>query len=429
MLDIKTIRDRTADVIRACQTKGYPVDVDRILELDGRRRELLHASESRRAQRNTLSSQIPKLPNEEKKDAIAKVRGIKAELVEIEKELETVEGEVRGLMLALPQIPADDVPVGKSEEDNVVLRHEGTPRVFDFEPKGHEDLGELLQIIDKGRAAKFAGGRSYILRGGGAMLELAVMRLALDIVMERGFTPILGPLMVNAMALEGTGFFPGGMEDTYHLERDDKWLVGTSEVHLVAMHANEILEADQLPLLYTGYSPCFRREAGSYGRDTRGVYRVHQFSKVEQVVICRDDPEKSAEMHHFLLSNSERVLQALELPYRVSNACTGDIGQGKVRMFEVETWMPSRKMYSETHSCSELYGFQARRMGIRYRDEDGKIHTCYTLNNTAVASPRILIPILERYQNEDGSVDIPKALLPYMNGVTRLLPGGKLEKG
>ena len=287
--------------------------------------------------------------------------------------------------------------------------------VFGFEP-------------GQGVSSLFAGGRAYILKGAGALLELAAMRLALDIVMERGFTPILGPLMVNAMALEGTGFFPGGMEDTYHLERDDKWLIGTSEVHLVAMHADEILEEDQLPLLYTGYSPCFRREAGSYGRDTRGIYRVHQFSKVEQVVICKDDPAQSAELHHFLLENAERVLKALGLPYRVSNACTGDIGQGKVRMFEVETWMPSRQAYSETHSCSELHDFQARRLGIRYRDADGNIHTCYTLNNTAVASPRILIPILEHYQNQDGSVDIPEALRPYMNGITRIVPGG-VERG
>ncbi len=422
MLDIKTIRERTDDVRRAVRDKNVDVDVDRLLSLDSQRRQLLQSSESMRAERNQLSKSIPKASNEDRPGIIARVKEIKGQMGQVEEDLKAVETEYRALMLALPQIPSDDSPVGKDEHDNEVLRHWGKPREFDFEIRDHEELGELLGILDKKRPVKFAGGRAYVLKGAGALLELAVMRLALDIVMERGFTPILGPLMVNYEALEGTGFFPHGEEDTYHLERDEKYLIGTSEVHLVAMHMNEILDSEDLPLLYTGYSPCFRREAGSYGRDTRGVYRVHQFSKVEQVVICRDDPEESKKMHHLLLDNSERVLQALGLPYRVAKACTGDMGQGKVSMFEVETWMPSRQAYNETHSCSELYGFQARRLGIRFRDEDGKPRVCYTLNNTAVASPRILIPILETFQNADGSVDIPEALHKYMNGITRLEP-------
>ncbi len=429
MLDIKTIRERTEDVKRGALNKGSDVDIDRILELDTRRRELLQSSEVLRQRRNEVSGAIQTMSSADRQAAIEEVRQIKVQLPTVEEALKVVEEEYRALMYKVPQIPADDAPVGKSEHDNVVLRHEGgQPRVFDFEPRDHEALGELLGILDKERAVKFAGARSYILRGAGALLELAVMRLAIDIVIERGFTPILGPLMVNYMALEGTGFFPAGEEDTYRLERDEKYLIGTSEVHLVAMHANEIIDEASLPLLYTGYSPCFRREAGSYGRDTRGVYRVHQFSKVEQVVICKDDPAQSQEMHHMLLKNAELVLQALELPYRVSAACTGDMGQGKVRMFEVETWMPSRQAYCETHSCSELHDFQARRLGIRYRDADNNIRTCFTLNNTAAASPRILIPILEHYQDEDGSVRVPKALVPYMNGITRILPGGAVER-
>ncbi len=425
MLDIQTIRTRTEEVKQAAENKGYKVDVDRILELDVRRRSLIQSTEERRARRNELSKKIPKLSKEDKQATILEVRGLKEELGKIESELEEVQKEYRALMLSVPQIPDSTSPLGKTEEENIVMRTWGEKREFDFKPRDHEELGELLGILDKRRAVKFAGGRAYILKGAGALLELAVMRLALDIVIERGFTPILGPLMVNAMALEGTGFFPGGEEDTYHLERDDKWLIGTSEVHLVAMHANEVLDEAELPLLYTGHSPCFRREAGSYGRDTRGVFRVHQFSKVEQVVICKADFEESLRLHKFLAENAERVLRALELPHRVANACTGEMGMGKVRMYEVETWMPSRNAYSETHSCSTLHSFQARRMNIRYRDEDGKVQYCHTLNNTAVASPRILIPILENYQNEDGSVDVPKALQPYMNGITRMEPVNK----
>ena len=422
MLDIKVIRTRTEDVKRAVQVKGCDVDIDRILELDGQRRELTHESEQLRARRNSLSKDIPKLSKEERPGAIAEVKDIKERLSTMEADLSTVQEEYDALMLLVPIIPHKDSPIGMREEDNVVLRTWGTPREFDFEPRDHEDLGRLLNIIDKARAIAFAGGRSYILRGAGAMLDLAVMRLALDIVIERGFTPILGPLMVNEVALVGTGFFPHGKEDVYHLEKDDKWLIGTSEVQLVAMHMNETFEEAQLPLLYTGYSPCFRREAGSHGRDTRGVFRVHQFNKVEQVIICAADEEENDRHHDFLVENAERVLRALELPHRVSAACTGEMGQGKYKMYEVETWMPSRNAYSETHSCSSLQDFQARRLNIKYKDEDGKTHVAWTLNNTAAASPRILIPLLETHQNADGSVDLPEALHKYMYGITRLEP-------
>lgn len=416
MLDIRTIRDRVEDVKHAVKVKGYDVDIDRVLALDDRRRELLQSSEGLRARRNTRSKEIRTLQGDDRQAAIEEVRDLKAELSAQEEELGAVQAEYQVLMDKVPQIPDPSSPIGPDDSGNVVIKNWGTPREFDFEPRSHEDLGEMLGIIDKERATRFAGGRSYILRGDGALLELAVMRLALDTVLERGFTPILGPLMVNARALYGTGFFPGGEEDTYNLERDEKWLIGTSEVHLVAQHTDEILDLEQLPLLYTGYSPCFRREAGSYGRDTRGVFRVHQFSKVEQVVICKADPESSREMHEFLLQNAELVLQKLELPYEITNVCTGDMGLGKVRQYDVNTWMPSRKMYSETHSCSSLHDFQARRLNIRYRDEEGQIQVCHTLNNTAVASPRILIPLLENHQNEDGSINIPKALQPYMGG-------------
>ncbi|MBH24859.1 MAG: serine--tRNA ligase [Myxococcales bacterium] len=423
MLDIKFIQEHVDEVKKAVVDKALAdVDIDHIIALDERRRELLYASEQMRARRNELSSSIPKLSKEDRQAAIEEVRGIKSSLKETEEVLAAIQSELDTLMILVPMIPGPDVPVGKGEEDNVLVRTWGTPREFDFEPRDHEELGELLGILDKARAVKFAGGRSYLLKGAGAMLELAVMRLAMDIVVADGFTPVLGPLMVNEMAMEGTGFFPLGREDTYHLEKDDKWLIGTSEVHLVSIHADEILDKEQLPITYAGHSPCFRREAGSYGRDTRGIFRVHQFSKVEQVVICEADPEVSLKMHHRLLANSERLLQALELPYRVMLGCTAEIGLGKVRMHEVETWMPSRNAYSETHSCSTLHDFQARRLKLRYRDEDGSTKFCHTLNNTAVASPRILIPILEHYQNEDGSVTVPEVLQKYMYGLTLLEP-------
>jgi seryl-tRNA synthetase len=424
MIDIRDIQQRPEAYRKAIANKNLSaqVDLDRLLTLAEQRSVLLQSSESLRAERNRISGEIPKLPGDQKAEAIAQVREIKARLAEEETQLEAVLADYKHLMLRVPMVPADDVPVGATDADNQFVRAWGEPRTFDFEPLDHEALGERLGILDKPRATKFAGGRSYLLMGAGALLELAVMRFALDTVIKDGFTPVLGPLMVDTVALEGTGFLPFNEDSVYRLEADDKWLVGTSEVHLVSVHADEILEEASLPILYAGHSACFRREAGSYGRDARGVYRVHQFSKVEQVIICRADAAESAALHARLLANSERILQALGLPYRVMEVCTGDMGQGKVRMHDIETWMPSRNAYGETHSCSSLHDFQARRLGLRYRDADGRTQHAYTLNNTAIASPRILIPILEHYQNADGSVTVPEVLRPYMNGLERIVP-------
>ncbi|AWV89145.1 serine--tRNA ligase [Bradymonas sediminis] len=417
MLDINFIRENADKVQKGAQDKCFDVDIPRLLELDDRRRELIQENEAVRARRNEVASAIPKASNEERPALIAEGRELKDRLQELDETLNAVKEEYDKKLLLIPNVALDEVPIGKTDDDNVELRKYLEPTQFDFEPRDHEELGELLDIIDKKRAIKFAGARSYLLKGAGAMLEMAVMRLAMDLMVEAGFTPVIGPVMVNESAMTGSGFFPYGREDTYHLERDDKWLVGTSEVYLVNVHADEILELSDLPKLYSGYSPCFRREAGSAGADTRGIYRVHQFTKVEQVAIIPADKEKSREVHDMLMGNSERLMQMLELPHRVAAACTGEIGLGQVLKHELETWMPSRNRYSETHSCSSLYDYQARRAGIRYRDEDGTIKYAYTLNNTLAASPRILIPILENYQNEDGSVRIPKALQPYMYGM------------
>lgn len=422
MLDINFIRENVDQVKEGARKKGFDVDIDRLLELDEQRRELIQENESVRQRRNEVASAIPKASNEERPELIEEGRELKERVQQLDDELAEVKEAYEKLLLMVPNVPLPEVPYGESDEDNVEVRKYKEPTEFDFEPRDHEELGELLDIIDKERAIKFAGSRAYLLKGAGAMLEMAVMRLAMDIMVEQGFEPVLGPVMVNESAMTGTGFFPYGREDTYHLERDDKWLVGTSEVYLVSIHADEILELEDLPKYYTGYSPCFRREAGSAGADTRGVYRVHQFTKVEQVAVIPADKEKSREVHEMLLGNSEKLMQALDLPYRVATACSGEIGLGQVLKHELETWMPSRNSYSETHSCSSLYDYQARRSGIRYRDEDGHIQYAYTLNNTLAASPRILIPILENYQNEDGSVDVPEVLVPYMHGMTRIEP-------
>jgi seryl-tRNA synthetase len=422
MLDINFIRDNVATVKQASADKGFDVDIDRLVELDAKRRDLIQQNEGVRARRNEVAQAIPQASNEERPELIEEGRQLKEELQQLDDALGEVQDEYQALLLMVPNVPLEEVPVGETDEDNVEVRSYGEPPEFDFEPRDHEELGEHLDIIDKQRAIKFAGSRAYLLKGAGAMLEMAVMRLAMDIMIEQGFEPVIGPVMVNESAMTGTGFFPYGREDTYHLERDDKWLVGTSEVYLVSIHADEILDEDELPKLYTGYSPCFRREAGSAGADTRGVYRVHQFSKVEQVAIIPANKSKSREVHEMLLGNSERLMQALDLPYRVATACTGEIGLGQVLKHEIETWMPSRNKYSETHSCSSLYDYQARRSGIRYRDADGQIQYAYTLNNTLAASPRILIPILENYQNADGTVTVPEALRPYMHDMSLIEP-------
>jgi seryl-tRNA synthetase len=279
-----------------------------------------------------------------------------------------------------------------------------------------------LGLVNWDGPRRFAGQRSYALVREGAILELAVTRLAVDVLSARGLSIVLPPVMVKERAMTGTGFFPLGREEAYAITADELFLVGTSEVALVSLHADETLEEDALPIRYAGLSPCFRREAGAHGKDTRGLYRVHQFTKVEQVVFCLPDEEVAEKEHYALLANAEAILEKLEIPYRVAIACTGEIGLGQTRKHEVESWMPGRNAYSETHSCSTLGDFQARRSNIRLRRKDGSLGYPYTLNNTAIASPRILIPLLENHQQADGSVRLPKALLPYMNGIEVLKP-------
>jgi len=422
LLDIRTIRADPDAIRRAADLKRIPCDVDRLLALDAERRRLVQSADEMKATQNRTSKQIATLAGPEREARIRDMQQLVANVKRLDEERKAVEAELDGLMLLVPNIPADDVPAGESEADNVELSRWGTPRTFDFEFKDHVQLGLELGLVDFERAAKIAGSRTYFLRGNGALLELAVLRFALDHIMTKGFVPMLVPHLVRPVAMIGTAYYPGGEEQAYRVERDDLSLIGTAEVPLTSYHSSEILEAAELPKLYAGWSACFRREAGTYGKDTRGLYRIHQFQKIEQVVLCRADPAESRQWHQTILRNSEEILRQLELPYRVVNVCGGDLGRPQVQKFDLETWMPSRGQYSETHSASRFHDFQARRLDLRYRAEDGHVRFCHTLNNTVIASPRILIAILENNQRADGSIDVPAVLRPYMNGMERLVP-------
>src|ERR1700722_5537911 len=420
MLDIQFIR-QNADLVRAAITnKRLELDLDELLAADRERREATTTLELKRARKNELSAQIPKASKDDRPKLVDEAKQVRADIEQLEPRLAEVQRRFQDLMLRVPSLPRPEVPIGKGEEDNVEVRKVGTPRKFDFQPKDHVELMTHLGYVEWDGPRKFAGGRSYALMGDGALLELAVLRLAVDTVIERGMKLVLPPVMVKERAMTGTGFFPMGRNEAYAITADELFLIGTSEVPLVSMHCDETLDAERLPIRYAGISPCFRREAGAAGKDTRGLYRGHQFTKVEQVVFCAPD-EAVAEKHHYeLLGNAEAILAKLEIPYRVALACTGEIGLGQTRKHEVESGMPGRGAFSETPSCSTLGDFQSRRSNIRMRLADGTLAYPYTLNNTAVASPRILIPLLENHQNADGSVTLPKALVPYMLGKERL---------
>jgi seryl-tRNA synthetase len=422
MLDINYIRNNSGNVKKAVTDKLMNTNIDRLLELDIQIKESTTLVDSLRAERNSLSKQIRDLTEKEGRAIVERVKAIKGNLLVLEGNLSVMKKEFDDIMLTVPSVPAIEVPIGKDEADNVEIRKWGKIPKFDFLPKDHIQLAETLDLVDVPRAVKFAGSRAYFLKNEGVLLEMAICRFVIDRLVAKGFTPMTVPLMVKESAMRGTGYFPIGSEQAYKLQEDDLFLIGTSEVALVSYHQNEILNYDELPKKYAGYSTCFRREAGTYGKDTRGLYRVHQFQKVEQVILCKADDAQAESLHYEILNNTEEILQALELPYRVALACTGEIGIGQVRKHEVETWMPSRNNYCETHSCSTLNDFQARRSNIKYRDKDGALRFVYTLNNTGIASPRILIPLLEVNQNEDGSVNIPKVLRPYMNNIEKIVP-------
>jgi len=429
MIDLKDLRENPARYKKGAVDKNVRVDIDSVLTLDAQHRAVQQAFEAARAEQNAASQLIGKLKDaEEKKAAVAQVGALKTKVKDSEEAAKKLADELNQLLLQIPQPADDDVPVGRDATDNVVLYRWGEPKKFDFKPLNHIELAQKHKLVNFEAGVRVAGSRSYMLLGAGAELHAGVLRLAVDMMTrEHGFMAVSVPVLVREEAMLGTGFFPAGREQTYHVTEDNLFLTGTAEVGLTAIHMNETLDETQLPLKYTAVSTCFRREAGTYGKDTAGFYRVHQFDKVEQVVIGKNDVEESRAWHQKMLGFSEQLLQKLQLPYRVIQCCTGDLGIKNASMMDVETWMPSRfdgkdeaTGYGETHSASRLYEFQARRLNLRYKGADGKIRFCHTLNNTVVASPRILIPVLENYQNADGSITVPDALRPYMGGRERI---------
>ena len=416
MIDIKKIRENPQKFRDGAKAKKFDVDIDRLIAVDAALLDCRKRLQDIATEKNSLGKSIPKLSADEKQAALARLGQLKKEEAGLNEQIKNLQPEFDEIMQQVPQPPAEDVPLGEDDTENVELRKWGTIREFDFEPKDHVELGISLGIIDIERGVKLAGTRNYFLKGDGALLHWAVLRFALDYMLGKGYTPMSVPLLMKDEAMRGTGYFPGAEEQTYRMDRDDLNLAGTAEVPVTAYHSGEILSEDQLPIKSVAMSTCFRREAGAAGKDTRGLYRIHQFDKVEQVIIAENDEEKSKAYHREILANSEAVMQALELPYRVVNVCTGDLGRGQVQKYDIEAWMPSRNSYGETHSASRFYEFQARRMNLRYKTAARKNVFCHTLNNTVIASPRILIPILELNQNADGSVNVPEVLLPYMHG-------------
>ncbi|NMO94422.1 serine--tRNA ligase [Paenibacillus lemnae] len=426
MLDMKELRENAElqeAVQRTADRKGIPFNVGEWLERDEDRRNLLQQVEGLRQDRNRYSSEISKVLREGQGEQAEKlklqVKEIQGDLAAYEDQLREIEEVWQQLAMLAPNIVSPDTPDGFSDQDNVELRTFGEKPLFGYTLKDHVELGEMHRLVDIPRGVKTAGTRSYYLTGHGALLHRAVQQLALDLLLNKGFTLLDVPLMVRTEALNHTAFFPLGQEQTIQMAEQDKWLVGTAEVPLVSYYSGETVDVSQ-PLKLAAASLCFRSEVGSAGRDVRGLYRVHQFAKVEQVIICEANLEVAETLHQEMTAHAEELLQLLELPYRVVAVCAGDMSQKTYKQFDIETWMPSRGAYGETHSSSNLLDFQARRSGIRYRDHEGRLRYCYTLNNTAVASPRILIPLLENHQQEDGSVLIPAALQPYMNGLARL---------
>jgi seryl-tRNA synthetase len=420
MIDIKLVRENPQRFKDAAKAKRFDVDIDRFLALDAKILSAKQILQDIVTQKNRIGKEIPKMQGDEKQKILAEMSKLKEKEAALNEELKNLQPEFDALMLQSPQPPAPEVPLGADETQNVEMYKRGQIRQFDFEPKDHIQLGMVLDIIDVERGVKLAGTRNYFLRGDGALLHRAVLNFAMDFMVGRGYTPMTVPLLMRNEAMRGTGYFPGLEEQTYQMERDELNLVGTAEVPLTAYYMGEILSEKQLPAKFIAMSSCFRREAGAAGKDTYGLYRIHQFDKVEQVIIAENDEEKSKQYHQEILANSEAVMQALELPYRVVNVCTGDLGRGQVQKFDIETWMPSRKSYGETHSASRFYEFQARRLNLRYKTEQKKNLFCHTLNNTVIASPRVLIPIMELYQNADGSITIPRVLRLYMGDRERI---------
>ncbi len=408
MLDIKYIRENPEKVKQGAQAKQVKVDIDRLLELDQKRREILQKIEKLKADQNRLSGQGGQLTSEDQQ----KAKDLKKQIKEIEPELEKIEEEFWPLMRGIPNLPLADVIIGKGEEDNKVDRAEGEKTMFDFQVKDYLELAEKLGIVDIKRAAKVSGTRFGYLKGAAVLMEFALVSFAFDKLSKQGFEPVIPPVMLNQKAMAAMGYLDRGSDEVYHLEKDNLYLVGTSEQSIGVMHMDEVFNDKELPKRYAGFSTCFRREAGAYGKDTKGILRVHQFDKVEMFSFCR--PEDSGKEHQLMLSLEEEIMKDLEIPYQLIDICSADLGDPAAKKWDIEAWMPGQNEYRETHSTSNCTDYQARRLNTRYRAEDGKVDYVHTLNGTAVAIGRMLIAIIENYQQKDGSIKIPQVLQKYM---------------
>jgi seryl-tRNA synthetase len=411
MIDIKFLRENP-DVVRASQkARGEDASiVEKVLAADEVRKSTLDQFETLRAEQNLLSKSVASAKGEEKAALLESAKVLAAKVKDADAKRAQAELEAKAFIMQISNVLDPQAPIGK-EEDFVVIENVGKPRDFDFQPKDHVELGKLLGAIDTERGAKVAGSRSYYLTGVGAMLEFALVNYAITSANKAGFTPVIPPVLVNSAAMEGTGFLGQAAENVYHLEKDDVYLVGTSEVPLAAMHMDEILPVEKLPMRYAGYSTCFRREAGTYGKDTRGIIRVHQFDKVEMFSFCH--PDQAKEEHQRLLQWEKDFLNAMEIPYRVIDVASGDLGSSANRKFDIEAWIPTQDAYREVTSTSNCTEFQARRLNIRFKENDAT-KAVATLNGTLVAIPRMVVAILENHQNADGTVNVPAALQPFL---------------
>jgi len=416
MLDIKFIRNNPDLVKKGCQKKGVEVDIDGLLEIDKKRLETLQALEEIRAQKNRANKEIQKAKDEkEKNKIILKMQELDKNNDRLEKTLKTLNVEFNNLMLQIPNLPLDDVPIGKDESENVVLREVGvvSPRPkFDFKPRDYLEIADNLDLIDTERAAKVSGTRFGILKREAVLLKFALRNFTSEILIKEGFIPIDPAVMIKPEMMQGMGYVERGREEIYYLKNDNLCLIGTAEQAIGPIHANEIFEEKDLPKRYFAFTPCFRREAGSYGKDTKGIFRVHQFDKIEMFSFCR--PEDSKKEHQFFLETEEKLMQALKIPYRVVQMCTGDLGDPAAAKYDIEAWFSSQNRYRETHSTSNCTDFQARRLNIRYKRKDGKLDFVHTVNGTAFAIGRAIIAILENYQQKDGSILVPEVLQKFL---------------
>lgn len=421
MIDLKILREQPKLITDAAKAKRVEIDIDRILELDRRVRALKSDSEAIAATKNEVSKRLPTVSAEERAKLIGEMRETDRQADNLRAELSPISEELDELLYKIPNPALPDVTVSPDEKDNEVVRVVGEKPVFDFQPQDHMTIGEKLGIIDSERATKTSGARFTYLKGDGALLELALVSYALTVAAKHGFTPMMVPHLVTAKAMRAMGYLEhGGHEEIYYLAKDNLYLIGTAEQSIGPMHMDEIIPAENLPLRYIGFSPCYRREAGSYGKDTKGILRVHQFDKVEMFTFS--EPGTSDAEHELILSIEEELMQGLKIPYHVLKMVTGDLGLPAARKYDIEAWLPSQETYRETHSSSSCTDFQARRLNTRYKKDGEKPEFLHTLNGTAFAIGRTIIAILENYQQADGSVIIPEILIPFMGGKSKLSP-------